>query len=99
MRIARLQSIKCLRKNGPNAVGALGNLSCLELQTVSHVTHIQAAINIIRDGQIDARLVFDESRFNSSRTLVVWVSPNEWGDKGFFYGHVRFSLNEGARSK
>jgi len=75
------------------AVGATGSYSCLEFHTVSHVTHLQAALNIIQDGQIDARLVFDHSRLNSSRTLVVWVSPNEWDKKGYFYGHVRFSFD------
>jgi len=64
------------------------------LDTVSHVTHVHTSLDIIAAGRINPGLVFDKSRLNESRVLVVWLSPNDWsGAGGFRYGNVRFSFD------
>ena len=68
------------------------NSDCAPLTTVSHVAHIDLALRIVADGKIKAGLVFDESKLNKERILVVWLSPNHWVD-GFRYGNVRFNYN------
>jgi hypothetical protein len=62
-----------------------------ELAFVSHVTHIENALAILRDGRISARLVYDDSVLNTTRNHVVWLSPNDWsGAGGSRYGNVEF---------
>jgi hypothetical protein len=40
---------------------------------------------------LKADLVFDESKLNTERIRVVWLSPNDWDNAGGFrYGNVRF---------
>ncbi|WP_133295752.1 hypothetical protein [Burkholderia reimsis] len=68
------------------------NTDCQKFDAVGHVAHLDAAINIIRDGKIKPGLVFDHSRLNKSRTLVSWASPNYWSN-GYRYGNVRFDFN------
>lgn len=68
----------------------IGN-GCATLDTVSHVAHIEAGCDVIRDGQLRAGLVFDESKLNKSRILVTWLSPNDWTNAGGSrYGNVEF---------
>lgn len=68
--------------------------SCQSLETVSHVTHIHHALNVLRDGQISPQLIYDKSRLNTERILVVWLSPNDWSNAGGFrYGNVAFELD------
>ena len=45
-----------------------------ELDVVRHVVHLPTARRIIEDGRIKAGLIYDESRLNTSRLSVVWVS-------------------------
>jgi len=62
-----------------------------ELTTVRHVAHVPHARRIIEDGRIKAGLVYDESRLNTSRISVAWVSANTWGP-GSIYGTVEFQF-------
>ncbi len=64
------------------------------LNSVSHVGHLDIVERIISDNQIKSRLVYDESKLNTSRITVVWLSPNDWtGAGGFRYGNIRFTFN------
>ncbi|MCC6444121.1 MAG: hypothetical protein IT210_11795 [Armatimonadetes bacterium] len=59
-------------------------------------------MNIIRAGKIKAGLVYDQSKLNTERIHVAWLSPNFW-NHGFRYGNVAFeydwkSLLEGKRA-
>ena len=66
---------------------------CVQLINVSHVSHINNALNIFEAEKINAGLVFDESILNNERISVVWLSPNDWtGAGGFRYGNVRFNF-------
>lgn len=66
---------------------------CQSFSNISHVSHINNALNIIEDGVIKSGLVFDKSLLNTERILVVWLSPNDWGGAGGFrYGNVRFNF-------
>jgi len=65
--------------------------NCVSLTTISHVTHIANALEITRNGEIAAGLVYDESTLNNTRMTVVWLSPNEWSNAGGSrYGNVEF---------
>lgn len=67
--------------------------ACRPLQAVLHVTHIHVALDVLRDGQISPQLIYDKSRLNTDRILVIWLSPNDWGNAGGFrYGNVAFEL-------
>jgi hypothetical protein len=67
--------------------------SCQSLSVVSHVTHIRHAVDVVRDGRVTPQLIYDKSRLNTERILVVWLSPNDWGNAGGFrYGNVAFEL-------
>jgi len=70
------------------------NSDCTPARTVSHVTHIEPSITILREGKIRAGLVFDKSKLNTKRILVSWLSPNDWaGAGGFRYGNIRFTYD------
>lgn len=70
------------------------NSSCQPLERVSHVTHVAGALEVLRTGSIQPRLIYDESRLNTKRVLVVWVSPNDWSNAGGFrYGNISFELD------
>ena len=60
-----------------------------KMKYVYHVTHIDSAASVIEKRGIRAGLVYDESRLNTERTLVTWLSPNQWKD-GYRYGNVAF---------
>jgi hypothetical protein len=60
-----------------------------ELTTVRHIVHVPGARRIVEDGRIKAGLVYDESRLNTSRISVAWVSANTWA-QGSIYGTVEF---------
>jgi hypothetical protein len=73
-----------------------------QLNTVYHVTHLRSAPTVIEDGKIVAGVVFDESKLNTERILVTWLSPNYW-NLGFRYGNICFlfdfqSLIQGMNS-
>lgn len=69
-------------------------LTCQTLATVTHVTHLRSAVDVLRAGQLTPQLVFDKSRLNTERILVLWLSPNDWsGAGGFRYGNVGFELD------
>ncbi len=76
--------------SAPFACGAAGD--CGALDRVFHVTHVENAVRIIRGGTITAGLVYDTSVLNAVRILVVWLSPNTWGD-GSRYGNVAFEFD------
>ena len=65
---------------------------CQPLTSVFHVTHIHHALNILSDNKISPQLIYDDSRLNTKRILVVWISPNDWTN-GFRYGNVKFELD------
>jgi hypothetical protein len=68
--------------------------SCQTLSVVSHVTHVHNALEVLRVGSIKPQLIYDESRLNTKRVLVVWLSPNDWsGAGGFQYGNISFDLS------
>jgi hypothetical protein len=48
---------------------------CVPFDTVTHTSHIDSAIRIITEGEIQPSLVFDESILNTQRILVSWLSP------------------------
>ena len=70
------------------------NADCQRLSIVSHVTHVGQALEVLRAGCIRPQLIYDKSRLNTKRVLVVWLSPNDWsGAGGFRYGNVAFDLD------
>lgn len=68
------------------------NTDCQPFSKVAHVTHMENALSIIRQGVIRPQLVYDESILNTQRILVNWTSPNDWY-KGYRYGNVRFDFD------
>lgn len=67
--------------------------ACSPLKEIFHVTHVRHALLILDDGVIRARPVYDESRLNTTRIHVVWLSPNDWtGAGGSRYGNVVFNF-------
>jgi len=66
--------------------------TCASFDTVSHTSHIDSAIKIIRQEEIHPSLVFDESILNKQRILVSWLSPNHWSI-GYRYGNIRFEFD------
>jgi hypothetical protein len=69
----------------------IGQGASRELTTVRHVAHVPDARRIVEDERIKAGLVYDESRLNTSRISVAWVSANTWG-LGSIYGTVEFQF-------
>jgi hypothetical protein len=63
-----------------------------ELTTVRHVAHIPIARRIVEDGRVRSGLIYDESRLNTSRISVTWVSANTWA-WGSIYGTVEFQFS------
>jgi hypothetical protein len=61
------------------------------LEIVTHVTHVQHGLEIMRTTRIRSRLIYDNSRLNKKRALVAWLSPNRWVH-GFRYGNVAFDF-------
>jgi len=66
--------------------------SCQELDTVYHVTHLHHSIRILQDQRIRPTLIYDKSILNTTRTSVVWLSPNYWAH-GSRYGNISFEFN------
>jgi hypothetical protein len=64
----------------------------VELTRVRHITHVEIARRVIADNEITAGLIYDESKLNSSRTCVSWMSPNTW-IQGSMYGTVQFTFD------
>lgn len=70
------------------------NEDCQPFETISHVAHKDVARRIMCDRFIMSGLVCDESKLNTERILVSWLSPNDWdGAGGFRYGNVRFTYD------
>ena len=70
------------------------NPDCQPFETISHVAHDDIARRILCDRVIRSGLVCDESKLNTKRILVSWLSPNDWdGAGGFRYGNVRFQYD------
>lgn len=70
-----------------------GSRDCAHLPTVTHVTHVQPALTALRDGGLKPQLIYDESRLNTDRILVIWLSPNDWHNAGGFrYGNIAFDF-------
>ena len=72
----------------------IGKENSAELTTVRHVVHVPSARRVIEDERIKAGLVYDESRLNTSRISVAWLSANTWG-LGSIYGTVEFQFSWG----
>src|ERR1700720_3944377 len=64
---------------------------CDNLIDVYHVAHVPDARRIVEDHGLRARIVYDESRLNRTRTHVCWVSANTWSD-GSIYGTAAFAF-------
>ena len=62
------------------------------LSTVYHIVHFPDARRIFVDGRLRAGLIYDESKLNSSRICVTWLSANTWGP-GSIYGNVQFAFD------
>jgi hypothetical protein len=69
------------------------NTNCVSFDAVTHTSHIDSALAIIRDQEIRPSLVFDESKLNKQRVLVCWLSPNSWNAVGSRYGNVDFRFD------
>ena len=54
-----------------------------------HVTHLDIGYRILDECIIRPALIGDESKLNTERILVNWLSPNEWFP-GYRYGNIRF---------
>jgi len=65
---------------------------CLPLDIISHACHIHHALDAVREGSILPRLVYDQSKLNTERVTVVWLSPNSWY-QGSRYGNVEFDFH------
>jgi hypothetical protein len=65
---------------------------CALLTEIAHVAHVHNALSIVQDGQFRPRLISDESKLRTTRTLVTWLSPKEW-PQGSRYGNVSFVFN------
>jgi hypothetical protein len=66
--------------------------SCQPFTHVTHITHLSAVPSLLRDGQLRAALVTDESLLTNHRVLVNWMSPNDW-NRGSMYGNVEFAFD------
>lgn len=66
------------------------NEKASELDEIHHIVHPQAARYILEEGKIRAGIVYDESRLNTTRTTVIWLSAKLW--PGSIYGTVQFSF-------
>lgn len=68
------------------------NATCLPFSTVSHVTHIASALNILRESVIQPQLADDRSVLDTLGIRVNWLSPNDWKD-GSRYGNVSLGFD------
>ena len=68
-----------------------GDRKAVELDVVRHVAHLPQARRIVEDKRIKAGLVYDESKLNTTRLSVAWVSANTWA-WGSLYGTVEFQF-------
>lgn len=66
--------------------------NCEEFTLVSHVTHIDNALAVVRCNLVRPQLVYDDSKLLKRRILVVWLSPNYWHN-GFRYGNISFDYD------
>lgn len=67
------------------------NKDCMPFDFVNHVSHVESSKEILKRQSLVAGLVFDESKLNSERILVNWLSPNHWYN-GFRYGNICFKI-------
>ena len=65
---------------------------CKPFSWVGHASHAHTAVDILKAGEIKPSLVFDESKLNTERILVTWLSPNDWWH-GYRYGTTKFSFD------
>ena len=64
---------------------------CRQFKVITHTTHIDTALSIIKNNGIRPSLIFDECRLNYQRVLVSWLSPNHW-TPGYRYGNIQFEF-------
>lgn len=83
---------KAYKVGTPSTYPNWTNPDCQPFSWVGHASHIDSALNIVREGQLRQGLVFDESKLNTSRILVTWLSPNHWVP-GYRYGGVKFDFD------
>lgn len=72
--------------------GARFDDECTEFTRVFHVTHAFRVPEILRSGAVTGRLVYDQSGLRTTRTHVVWVSPN-WWSRGSRYGTTALTFD------
>lgn len=63
---------------------------CCPFTFVYHIAHVKEATRILEDGRIRSGLIYDQSRLNTKRACVSWVSPNTWAAS--IYGNVQFAF-------
>ena len=74
--------------------GKPGEKSCQRLERTGHVTHVEAAFDMFRDGRIRPKLVLDGSRLDTERVEVVFTSPYNWAEPwGCMFGNVLFEFD------
>lgn len=66
-------------------------LGHMPLGIVYHITHIDRAINILKEGALKAQRIGDQGIFEGENKLANWLSPNHW-IKGSRYGTIRFTF-------
>lgn len=80
--------------------GKPGEKGCQRLERTGHVTHVEHALDMFRDGQIRPKLVLDGSRFDTERVEVVFTSPFNWGERwGCMFGNVLFEFDWAKMTK
>ncbi len=74
--------------------GEPGEKGCLRLERTGHVTHVESALEVFRDGRIRPKLVLDGSRLDTERVEVVFTSPYDWAHPwGCMFGNVLFEFD------
>jgi hypothetical protein len=74
--------------------GKPGAKSCQRLERTGHVTHVESALDVFRDGRIRPKLVLDGSRLDTKRVEVVFTSPFNWAEPwGCMFGNVLFEFD------
>ena len=72
--------------------GEIGGNWCKEFQEISHVTHINSALEIIVSGEIKPILIADKPVLFDNDIPAGWFSPKHWPD-GYRHGNVKFTFS------
>ncbi|MGO8595594.1 hypothetical protein ACDA55_07700 [Rhizobium ruizarguesonis] len=77
-----------IRCPAPGKTGKIGS----PLEMVHHVAHLKDSRRILEDGFLRAGLVNDNSRLDTARNCVTFLSANTWAF-GSIFGNVRWSFD------